>query len=131
MNRDLERITRTYRAFHHRAPQHAVYSNFRDRLPRAVWRLGVTEFIGYMTHENGRAELYVHEFAPGSAPFIYAGPDRSQLYLVGGRFVVTGRGVTDLSARGTVVDLPRRWKVVRIKQRAGNWIPVRKRRRFR
>lgn len=73
-------------------------------LPRAVAHIGTVEFIGYMTTHRGRVHLYVHDFAPGSRPSLYAGPRRNQLYLFGGRFKVTARGITDMDPRGRIVD---------------------------
>jgi hypothetical protein len=73
--------------------------------------MGVCEFIGYMTTHQGRPALYVHHFAPGSRPAMYAGTRRNELYLVGGRFHVTGRGITDLDARGREIDYTPRYDV--------------------
>lgn len=87
----------------------------RVQLPRAVARMGPVEFIGYMTTHKGKSALYIHHFAPGSRPLMYAGPRRNQLYLIGGRFKVTARGITDMNARGRTIDYTPRFDVTRVK----------------
>jgi hypothetical protein len=64
-----------------------------------------------MTTHNGKPALYVHHFAPGSRPALYAGTNRNELALVGGRFHVTGRGITDLDANGRETDYTPRYSV--------------------
>ena len=75
--------------------------------------MGVLEFVGYMTTHAGKPALYVHHFAPGSRPALYAGVSRNQLALYGGRYWVTGRGITDLDARGREVDYTPRYVTVK------------------
>jgi hypothetical protein len=112
---DLTRALRIYRAFREQEPKRASY--YRLKLPKAVARMGPCEFIGYMTTHNGKSALYVHEFAPGSRPLLYAGPKHQQLLFIGGRYHVTGRGITDLDPRGRVIDYPRRYHINPIPRR--------------
>jgi hypothetical protein len=44
--------------------------------------------------------MYKHKFARGSRPLLCAGPKAGQLYLIGGRFHVTDRGIVDLTPSG-------------------------------
>lgn len=76
----------------------------RIRLPRAVAVMGYCEFIGYSTTHAGEAKLYKHKFAKGSRPLLCAGPNDNQLYLVGGRFRVTARGIVDLTPKRREID---------------------------
>ncbi len=78
---------------------------------KALARMGVVEFIGYMTTHKGQPALYVHHWAPGSRPALYAGTRRNELYLVGGRYHVTGLGITDLDASGRKTDYTPRYNV--------------------
>lgn len=106
MNPDLHAAIKLYRAFREAIPHRA--RQVRVALPKAVARVGTVEFIGYMTTHRGKVHLYVHDFSPGSRPALYAGTRRNQLYLFGGRFKVTARGITDLDSRGRETDyLPR------------------------
>lgn len=107
MNPDLRRAIGLYRAFRESEPKRA--RRVHMRLPKAVARVGTVEFIGYMTTHHGRVTLYVHDFAPGSRPALYAGTHRNQLYMFGGRFKVTGRGITDMDSRGRETDYSPRY----------------------
>ncbi len=108
---ELAKATRLYRAFREAEPR--AVRRVRVHVPngKALVRMGVCEFIGYMTTHNGKPALYVHHFAPGSRPALYAGTNRNELALVGGRFHVTGRGITDLDANGRETDYTPRYSV--------------------
>lgn len=88
-----------------------LYEDFREtkvkrtrsikiRYPKAVAIMGYCEAILYSTTHNGVAKLYKHKFAKGSRALLCAGPGKSQLYLIGGRFHVTERGIVDLTPSG-------------------------------
>lgn len=74
------------------------------KIPRALMVLGTCEFIGYRTTHNGKVNLYKHDFAAGSRPLLAAGPRKNQLFLIGGRYHVTERGIVDLDAKGREID---------------------------
>jgi len=102
VNPDIDRATRLFQAFREQKPRSARYVSVS--LPKAVAKIGTAEFIGYWTTHRGKPAIYVHFWAPGSRPHLYANSGRGQLYLFGKRFHVTGGGITDLDARGRVVD---------------------------
>lgn len=112
MTSDLKRAQALYRAFRETAPR--TVKKRRVRLPRAVAHLGRCEFIGYITTHRNKPALYVHYFAPGSRPSLYANTGRGELYMFGGRFKVTGGGITDLNKRGSIVDYRPRFKVLQV-----------------
>ena len=120
---DLTNAARLYRAFREEEPRRARLS---APLPKAVAKMGTAEFLGYLTTHAGKVVLYVHYFAPGSRPEVCApGSRRNQLFLFGGRFKVTGRGITDLDSRGRVVEfrtspwiVVERWKLRELMARA-------------
>ncbi len=99
---DMSRAARLYKAFREESVKRA--RRVSVSLPKAVAKMGTAEFIGYWTTHHGKPALYVHHWAPGSRPDIYANTGRGQLYLFGGRYTATGRGITDLDAHGRVVD---------------------------
>lgn len=107
----LLRATRLYRDFREAEPRAVRRVRVRAPKGKALVRIGPCEFVGYMTTHQGRPALYVHHFAPGSRPALYAGTGRCELYFVGGRFHVTGRGITDLDARGREIDFRPRYDV--------------------
>lgn len=106
---DLDQAADLYRSFREDEPRTA--RKVRLKLPRAVAVMGHCEFVGYVTTHRGKVTLYIHEFAPGSRPLLCAGKGRGQLYLIGGRFTVTGRGITDVDRSGRIVHARRRYKV--------------------
>lgn len=92
-----------------------LFRDFRDmepggvgaisiQLPRAVIEMGHCVEIAYSVVRNGKKEYYRHQFAAGSQPVLVAGPKRGDLYLIGGRFRVTGRGIVDLDAHGEEIE---------------------------
>lgn len=111
MNGELRRTIQLYRDFREAEPRTA--RRVQVATPKALMRLGVLEFVGYMTTHKGKPALYVHHFAPGSRPAIYAGVARNQLALYAGRYWVTRRGITDLDARGRAVDYTPRYVTVK------------------
>lgn len=112
--RDLNGARSLYRAFREEEPKKP--RRIAIDVPKVVAVMGPCEFVGYATTHRGKVTLYIHEFAPGSRPLLCAGPRRNQLFLVGGRFKVTGRGITDLSPEGRTVHAVRRYDV-RVKGR--------------
>jgi hypothetical protein len=93
----------------------SLYEKFREapasrarkitvRLPKAVAIMGYCNAIEYETSHGGRAQGYKHKFAKGSRPLLCAGPGKGQLYLIGGRFHVTERGIVDLTPRGREIE---------------------------
>jgi len=107
-----ERAARSlYRAFREDKPGRSRRVGID--VPRAAAVVGQVEFIGYVTTHRGKSYLYLHEFAEGSRPMMVAGKRRGQLFLVGGRFKFTARGITDLNAAGQAIDAPSRYKVVK------------------
>lgn len=107
----VKNAARLYRSFREATPRRARRVPYH--VPRAVAVMGHVEFVGYMTTHRGKTHLYIHEFAPGSRPLLCAGSGRGELYLVGARFKVTGRGITDLDAQGRITHSRRRYRVER------------------
>lgn len=102
LTREQREVVKLFRRFRERDPTRA--KNVSIELPDAVMVMGPLEFVGYRTTHGKKAVLYTHEFAPGSRPLLCAGPKNGQLYLIGGRFRVTDRGIVDLDARGREID---------------------------
>ena len=105
----LSRVARLYKSFREAPAKRAREVFFNP--PRAAAVMGHVEFIGYVTSHAGKTHLYIHEFAEGSRPMMAAGTGRNQLLLVGGRYKVTSRGITDLDPNGRAIDAPSRYKV--------------------
>lgn len=97
------------------AEARALFQDFRDmdpsgvkvaavRLPKAVIEMGDCVEIAYRVERNGRVEYYRHEFKGATLPVLAASPKRGGLYLIGGAYHVTGRGIVDLNARGEEIE---------------------------
>lgn len=113
MASDLDSATGLYESFREETPRRA--RKIRIKVPKAVAVMGHCEFVGYVTTHKGVVTLYIHEFASGSRPLLCANKGRGELFLIGGRFTVTGRGITDLDRQGRVVHARRRYKVELVK----------------
>ena len=98
----IQRAARLYRSFRERTPTRA--RKVTVRLPKAVMVMGTCDGILYTTTHGGKASRYKHVFAKGSKPLLCAGTGRNQLYLIGGRFHVTDRGIVDLTPRGREIE---------------------------
>lgn len=102
----IRRASRLYRAFREAEPRRAL----KVRIPSGAYTvMGHVRQIQYDTTHRGKTHLYKHTFAPGSRPMLIAGA-RGQLYLLNGRFHVTGRGIVDLDPRGREIEDGRRRK---------------------
>lgn len=114
MTGEISSAERLYRQFREAAPSSA--RRVRVRIPKALARMGTCEFVGYLTTHKGKAALYVHYFAPGSRPGLYANTGRGQLFLIGGRFRVSERGITDQDIRGRDIDYTPRYRTITEKE---------------
>lgn len=64
-------------------------------LPKAVTVIGTLDEVCYTTVRDDRRERYRHKFNAQSAPVLCVGPDGKQLYIVGGAYLFTERGIVD------------------------------------
>lgn len=71
----------------------------RQKSARAGWLLGTVAEIGYIATRDGERALYVHKFKSRSRPQLVSSADGSQLYLLGGAYSVTERGIEDSPAK--------------------------------
>lgn len=65
------------------------------QMPKAVLAIGQVDGIMYSTVRDNVAEKYIHEFRKSSRPLLAASPDGKQLYLIGGSYDFTERGIVD------------------------------------
>lgn len=67
----------------------------RPKFPAILVAVGECDGILYTTVRDGKREKYIHEFKPHAKPTLAATPDGSQLFLLGGAFTFTERGIVD------------------------------------
>lgn len=100
-----------------------LYNSFRETdarkinsvrlvVPGLVVAVGHVEYVGYRTSHNFKTTLYRHDFAPGSRPLLCASPNGKQLFLLGGRYDFTGRGIVDRDAHGQPIYAPQHGRPV-------------------
>lgn len=102
MKRELQKAARLYENFREAKPKRARV--VRVTLPKVAAVIGHVRQIQYDTTHQGKTHLYKHTFAPGSRPLLVAGTRNGQLYLIGGRYHVTGRGIVDKDGRGREIE---------------------------
>lgn len=98
----IKKAAKLYEDFREATPRRA--RKVTVKLPKAVMVMGYLEFVGYSTTHGRQARLYKHKFAKGSRALLCAGPGKNQLFIIGGRFHVTDRGIVDLTSYGKEID---------------------------
>ena len=66
--------------------------------PRVIAVMGSLDAVPYTATVGGRTVRFKHTFARGARPLLAT--DGKHLFIIGGRFHVTARGIVDLSPRG-------------------------------
>lgn len=61
----------------------------------AAWGLGPVAAIEYIARRDGETAVYRHEFRRAARPLLASSIDGQQLYLLGGAYSVTDRGIVD------------------------------------
>lgn len=55
--------------------------------------IGHCDAVMYETVREGKTEKYVHKFKKGARPVLAVSSDGSQLYILGGNYIFTDRGI--------------------------------------
>jgi hypothetical protein len=76
----------------------APWKRVKIRLPATAIVVGRCDGVLYTTVRDSKTEKYIHRFKAKDAPALCASPDGRQLFLVGGSFEFTERGIVDDSA---------------------------------
>ena len=67
------------------------------RVPRVGVAIGEVDGILYSTIRDGKLEKYIHKFHKRDRPLFVVSPDGKQLFLIGGNYSFTERGIVDAS----------------------------------
>jgi hypothetical protein len=67
------------------------------KIPKALAVIGECDGIMYTTIRSGEHEKYIHKFSKKARPLFCVAPDGSQIYLIGGEYRFTERGIVDKS----------------------------------
>lgn len=94
-DRAIRRAVARFTNFHGDPPADIKRINLR-RQDRVVLTVGEVKGIMYDTVRDGRRESYLHRFRSVKArPLLAVSSDGRQLYLIGGSYSVTARGIVD------------------------------------
>lgn len=89
----MEAALQAFENFTGEAPENLTAYKLPDA--GAGWALGPVARISYIAHRDGDTAEYVHEFSEKSRPLLASSFDGSQLFILGGEFNVTDRGIVD------------------------------------
>ncbi len=64
-------------------------------VPRVLLTIGECTGIMYRTNRGGQVDQYLHRFQKSSRPTLCCSSDGKTLYLLGGAYRVTDRGIED------------------------------------
>ncbi len=67
----------------------------KPEIPDVLCAIGEIDGIMYSTIRDGRLEKYVHQFKKAAKPLFCVSPDGSALFLIGGDYDFTERGIVD------------------------------------
>lgn len=67
----------------------------KPKVPDVLVNIGRVDGILYQAKRDGKTERYIHEFAAHARPVLAVAPDGSALFLLGGRYTFTDRGIVD------------------------------------
>lgn len=94
---DLHRAREAFKNFSGHTPQHVTRAPL-DNKAVAGWKMGPVVGIAYEAKRDGETARYFHEFKKAARPDLVARDDGRQLYIAGGRYKVTDRGIEDMPA---------------------------------
>jgi hypothetical protein len=95
---ELERGARRLQSFTGRKAE-PLATVEAPRIPKVGLVVGTCDGILYTTVRDGREEKYIHKFKASDKPMMVVSPNGSQIFLIGGRFRFTERGIVDASDR--------------------------------
>ena len=83
-------------------------------IPEEMMIVGRLNAIEYDCRREGKTLKARHVFAPGSRPMLAAGERNGQLFLLGGRYRMTDRGVVDFNRHGQAIDYHEETEVTKL-----------------
>ncbi len=67
----------------------------KPTIPNVMLVVGQCDGIMYTTIRDGKTEKYLHQFKKSSRPLLCSSSDGKSLYLLGGAYDFTDRGIVD------------------------------------
>lgn len=67
----------------------------KPKIPDVLVNVGIIDFIGYTTVQDGREEKFIHKFKVHAKPLFCVTPDGEHIFLLEGRYEFTEQGIVD------------------------------------
>jgi len=96
---EIEQAKKLYTLFTGHEPATVVATIRKPEMPDVVVEIGTIDFIGYTTVRDGQIESYIHKFHSTARPLFCVKPDGKQLYMIGGSYNFTERGIVDATKK--------------------------------
>lgn len=93
-NTQKRRAGNLYRDFSGHEPDE-VLEIAKPEIPDAVLIVGKLDSVIYTTMRDGVPEKYIHHFRRSSQPYLCSSPDGDALFIIGGNYEFTERGIVD------------------------------------
>lgn len=68
-----------------------------EAMPKVAVNIGTVDGILYTTVRDGVREKYIHQFHASDKPLFVVSPEGKRLFMIGGRYDFTERGIVDKS----------------------------------
>lgn len=91
----VRRAAKAFEDFTGRKPVRVKKSRLPDR-DVTGWEMGPMVGVAYEATRDGKRQQYFHEFKKSARPNLIAQDDGKQLYIAGGKYTVTDRGIEDM-----------------------------------
>ncbi len=72
-----------------------VFHLDKPRMPKVMLVVGYCDGVLYTTVRDGKTEKYIHKFKAKARPLLCSSSDGQQLFIVGGQYNFTERGIVD------------------------------------
>jgi len=96
MSRDLRKAAKLYEDFSGHSAENIGKINVPS-IPRVGVAIGVVDGIMYTTQRDGETQKYIHQFKSVDKPLFVVSPNGKQLFMLGGTYDFTDRGIVDKS----------------------------------
>lgn len=91
--RKIQRAAKLYEDFTGHSPRFVEAVNLES--PDVVFLVGEMDGVLYSCYRDGKLEHYQHKFKKSSRPLLVSNFDGTALFIVGGRYSFTDRGIVD------------------------------------
>lgn len=89
----VQKAARLYEDFTGDAPRYV--EAVRVNVPDVVLLVGECDGVLYSCHRDGKLEHYIHKFKKQSRPLLCSNETGTALFLIGGSYSFTNRGIVD------------------------------------